>query len=298
MKRILVTAVAALALAGCGDENGNPVSADGTRPNFSVGPSGPKKSIYTSQQPASILSGTSAWEVATRFKASEPGRVVGFRFWRATGETGTNKGKLWTESGVKLTFGTFPHSGRAGWDTVMLAPYAEVRLAANTYYRVSVNTNVWQAKTYNGPPSPIVNSPLTGDFSYYGQPAGSMPTQGSNSWYFADVIFIPDGPLSNLYVASIQRGVNGNGEEAVVITVCNNGQATAAASTTLMDHQTGVFWDVQELATPSLAAGTCVPLAPTVVPGDPGATHFYYARADDPDVLYESNEDDNLRVLE
>jgi hypothetical protein len=298
MKRILVTAVAALALAGCGDENGNPVSADGARPRLSIGPSGPKKTIFTSQQPATILSGTSAWEVATRFKASEPGRIVGFRFWRAPGETGTNRGKLWTESGVQLANGTFPHSGRAGWDTVMLATYAQVRLAANTYFRVSVNTNVWQAKTYSGSPSPIVNGPLTGDFSYYGQPAGSMPTQGSYSWYFVDLIFIPDGPLPNLYVASIQRGLNGAGEEAVAIRICNNGQATAAASTTLMDHQTGIYWDAQFLPTASLVAGACALLTPAVVPGNPGDAHTYHVLADDSDVVYESNEDDNSGQLE
>ena len=77
MKRFLMMAAAAVALAGCGDGGGNPVSVSGTQPNLATGPSGPKKSIYTTQQPASFLSGTSAWAVATRFKASEPGRIVG-----------------------------------------------------------------------------------------------------------------------------------------------------------------------------------------------------------------------------
>jgi hypothetical protein len=298
MKRFLMMAAAAVALAGCGDGGGNPVSVSGTQPNLATGPSGPKKSIYTTQQPASFLSGTSAWAVATRFKASEPGRIVGFRFWRSPGETGTNRGRLWTESGEQLTFGNFPHSGRAGWDTVMLGTPQQVRLAANTYYRVSVNTNVYQAKTYNAYSSPIVNGPLTADFSYYGQPAFSMPTQGSNSWYFVDVIFIPDGPLSNLYVSSIERGLNGADEEAVAIRICNNGQVTADPSTTHLDHWTGTVWESLDLPTPSLAAGACVLLSPTVFAGSPGNTHSYYVFADALDVLYESNEDDNRGELD
>ncbi|HEX2092873.1 MAG TPA: hypothetical protein VHG28_10745 [Longimicrobiaceae bacterium] len=64
-------------------------------------------------------------------------------------------------------------------------------IQANTYYRVSVNTRVKQAKTYayltnNGD---IVNGPLTADYSYYGQPADDMPAQGIGSTYFVDIVF-------------------------------------------------------------------------------------------------------------
>jgi rhodanese-related sulfurtransferase len=185
-------------------------------------------------------------------------------------------------------------SGRPGWDTVNVS---DLRIPANTYYLASVNTNNWQAKTYNGSPSPIVNGPLTADLSYYGQPMDKMPGQSSYSWYFVDVIFIPDGPLPNLYVSSIQHGVN-NGTPTVYVTVCNNGQATAAASTILVQHWAGAYFNWYELATPSLPAGLCTTRPHEVAEAGEGQTNSYYVNADDHDVVYESNESDNQASLE
>jgi hypothetical protein len=185
--------LAVLALAACADTGRTPVEP--AAPRFY---SGDTWRIFTTQTPAEILTGTSPWEVATRFKVSVPGCITEFHFYRAPGETGTNYIKLWSNSGVNLMEWEvfFPVTG---WNTVPLVsqdgvgPAFDTRVCiqANTYFRVSVNTNTKQAKTYayftnNGP---IVRGPLTADFSYYGQPAGSMPTQGSGSIYFVDVTF-------------------------------------------------------------------------------------------------------------
>ncbi|HEU0078337.1 MAG TPA: DUF4082 domain-containing protein, partial [Longimicrobiaceae bacterium] len=116
------------------------------------------------------------------------------RFYRVTGETGTNTLKLWTDSGVLLASKNVVSTG-AGWKTVLLrTPLGtdeSVCLAPNTYYRVSVNTNAKQAKTpgYFATYGSITNGPLTADYSYYGQPTGSMPTSGSVSGFFVDVTF-------------------------------------------------------------------------------------------------------------
>jgi hypothetical protein len=290
MKRLIMASTAALAFAACGDGTTSPVSPDGTAPSLATGPSGPKYTVFTSQTPAGTVSATGGWEVATRFKASEPGRIVGFRFWRGTGESGTNVGRLWTNGGTLLRSASFPNSGRAGWDTVTFASN-QPRLAANTYFRVSVNTNAYQAKTFGSSAFSITNGPLTGDLSYYGQPTGSMPTTGSYSLFFVDVIFIPDGNIPNLYVHSITRGTSGL-DETVTIRVCNNGAATAAASTLRMDHSYFLFADVRDLATPSLAVGACTNLTPDVL-GEASAPHSYHVWADTNDVIYESNEGDN-----
>lgn len=193
LKRFVTIAGAALALAACADTRSSPVEPGA--PLFS---SGDTWRIFTTQTPAEVLTGTSAWEVATRFYATVPGCITKLHFYRAPGETGTNYIKVWTNSGVKREEMEvyFPVTG---WNTVNLvsppgvgpAYNLSICIPANTYHRVSVNTNTKQAKTYayftdNGP---ISRGPLRADYSYYGQPAGSMPTQGSGSIYFVDVTF-------------------------------------------------------------------------------------------------------------
>lgn len=294
MNRLLMMGAAALAITACSDGGTNPVSSDGSAPALVVAPTGPKYTLFTTLTPAGDVSATGGWEVATRFKASEPGRVVGFRFWRAAGETGSNQGRLWTNGGSLLRTATFPHSGRAGWDSVMFTAN-QPRLPANTYFRVSVNTNAYQAKTFRSSPFSITNGPLTADMSYYGQPTGSMPTTGSYSQYFVDVIFIPDGALANLYVASVTHHSAG---PSVTIRVCNNGTAASVPTITRMEHWVGFTDNIENLSTSSLAAGQCENLWTEVSWGLEGVPHSYYIRVDEGEDDYESNEGDNYYAVE
>lgn len=196
MKRFLLAA-AALALAACADAGPSPTAT--APPQFA---SGDDWTIFPeTMTPAQTVDATGGWEVATRFKASVPGCITAISFYRAQGETGDNIIKVWTNSGTRLYTDTLfaTSSSAAVWRTVDLAATAGVGppidsricISANTYYRVSVNTNTKQAKTYgyfttNGP---IVRGPLTADNGYYGQPAGSMPTTSSSSIYFIGVTF-------------------------------------------------------------------------------------------------------------
>lgn len=295
MRRVLLLA-AWVAAAGCADGGDNPVSARGTRPELAVGPPGPGHSVFTTQQPVDTAGVWGSWEVATRFKASEPGRVVGFRFWRAPGETGTNVGRLWTNAGSLLVSAPFPNYGRSGWDTVYLGGYAP-RLAANTYYRVSANTNTEQVRTYIGAPFNLWNGSLTADLSYAGQPIASMPTQAAYSLYFVDVIFIPDGPLPNLYAPSITLGQDEFGDPVAIVQVCNNGVEPAGESITRLEYRRGGSNGTEMMYTPPLAAGSCAdlpsgPLSRRTYPDD-----RYLAKIDNLDDVYESNERDNETFL-
>lgn len=142
--------------------------------------------IFTTQTPEVTLEGTSPWEVGTRFYAIEKGCVIGLRFWRAAGETGTNTLKLWTSSGAQLGSGSV--SSGSGWVYVYFSGFA--CLNPYEYYVVSVNTNFRQVKTplafANGV---IANGPLVADAGFYGQPAGSKPGTQSTSNFFVDVLF-------------------------------------------------------------------------------------------------------------
>jgi Domain of unknown function (DUF4082) len=188
MKSFFVASTLVLALVACGGDAG-PTSSqqralpDG--PSANHFPSGSIWSIFPSQTPTSTLSGIG--EVGTRFFATDDGAVIGLRFWQASGESGTHVIKLWTDSGALLSTRTVTTAG-SGWRT---AYFTGIRgLAANTYYRVSVNINGRYVRTTGAfAAGPIVNGPLVATSGYYGSPAGSMPTQPTTDNLFVDLVF-------------------------------------------------------------------------------------------------------------
>jgi hypothetical protein len=299
----------AFLLGACSDNNPTLVEKNGrepTQPKLATAPVGARWSLYTNQTPTETLSGAEpGWEVGTRFISSKMGKVIGFRFYRASGETGTNTARLWAENGTQLASAPFP-SGGAGWQTVYLLPGAAASIAANTYYRVSVNTNSVQVKTgggyaFNGF---LDNGPLHSEGGYYGQPTGSMPTSASASYFFVDVIFEEYVPLPNLYISQIvaNGGTNYYGQEVVNISVCNNGDGNAAASTTRLRYAwappSGGAWSYAPNAdyyTPALASGACLWLQP--VRSSSVGLNLYEVWADVNDVVYESNENNYANIV-
>jgi hypothetical protein len=305
VKRYMMAA-AVLALAACGDtESANPMaSAEGgpeRGPSLATAPVGARWSLYTGQTPTETLAASPGWEVGTRFSSSGRGKVVGFRFYRASGETGTNTARLWSENGQQLASATFP-SGGTGWQTVYLPANSAVSLTVNTNYRVSVNTNTAQVKTgggyvYNGS---LTSGPLYSEGGYYGQPTGSMPTSYSASYFFVDVIFEDYVPVPDLYVAQVVAfgGTNWQGQEVINVTVCNRGDGAAAASTLRVHKWVALFsgggyWAANsDWYTPALGVNGCVTIQPTVN-SVRQATNDYQVMTDVTDVVYESNEGNN-----
>jgi hypothetical protein len=294
--RYLAVGAALLALAACDDgESASPVlpKAEGEA-KLAVAPVGPRWNVFTSQSPTETLDATPGWEVGTRFTSSKSGKVIGFRFWRADGETGSNYAKLWTDAGSRMaTSPAFP-SG-TGWVEVRLA--TPVKVAANTVYRVSVNTNVRQVKKPGGyaTDGAISNGPLYSDGGYYGQPTGAMPSSSSASMFFIDVIFEEDVPLPNLVVTSI-----GPSEYSVFIRVCNRGTGSSDSFHTRLSHsyrtKTGGFAgrDADRyVLMPGLAAGECS-AANVAVSSPPEYWHDYTVYADSENRVYESVENDNV----
>jgi hypothetical protein len=201
MRHSFLAVTAALALAACADTSPTDVQAGQapglSEPSFYVSQPGSRWNIYTDQTPESTLDAAPGWEVGTRFYSSVPGRIVGFRFWRAVGETGTNTVKLWTDSGTQLVSKSISTSTTSGWRPALLkTPFVDqsVCIDANTYYRVSVNTNTKQVKTGGGYSfyGALSNGPLYSSGSNYGQPINVMPTTSSNSYFFVDVVFEDD----------------------------------------------------------------------------------------------------------
>ena len=74
-------------------------------------------------------------ELGMRFTSSVSGYVTGVRFYKASGNTGTHTGSLWSSSGTKLAAATFSGESSTGWQTATF-PTA-VAITAGTDYVVS-----------------------------------------------------------------------------------------------------------------------------------------------------------------
>jgi len=76
-----------------------------------------------------------AVELGTKVRFDGKGEVLGVRFYKGTGNTGTHIGSLWTASGQLLAQGTFSAETTSGWQKLMFN--SPVAVQANTTYVVS-----------------------------------------------------------------------------------------------------------------------------------------------------------------
>nr|WP_308258296.1 DUF4082 domain-containing protein [Saccharothrix obliqua] len=74
-------------------------------------------------------------EVGTKVRFNGKGEVLGVRFYKGAGNTGTHKGSLWSSNGLLLATGTFTGETASGWQTLTFP--SPVVVQANTTYVVS-----------------------------------------------------------------------------------------------------------------------------------------------------------------
>src|SRR5215467_11902926 len=141
-----------------------------------------------SGDPASI-------EVGVKFKADTYGFVSGIRFYKASTNTGTHVGNLWTSTGQLLASATFTGESGSGWQQVNFPD--PVAVTAGTTYVASYHTNVGQySDNPSGLANAVDNSPLhalsssssggNGVYTYSSSPA--YPSSSYNATnYWVDV---------------------------------------------------------------------------------------------------------------
>jgi hypothetical protein len=166
----------------------------------------------TGTTPGGIDSGdTSSIEVGVKFKTDTFGAATGIRFYKASANTGTHIGNLWTAGGQLLASATFTGESASGWQQVNFAQ--PVLLSPNTTYVASYfapkgHYSQDEGYFYTVPPigasAGNVNSPplhalqstngvINGVYSYSG--GSTFPTltfNGENYW--VDVVFSPAAP--------------------------------------------------------------------------------------------------------
>ncbi|MDP4249238.1 MAG: DUF4082 domain-containing protein, partial [Bacteroidota bacterium] len=118
--------------------------------------------IFTTETPTDPVGNDgSPLEVGVTFKSNTAGYIIGVRFYKSTGNTGTHIGELYTITGTRLAQATFTGETGSGWQTVMFD--TAVAIAANTPYVAAYYSDDGNyTSTNNYFTSDVINGPLTG----------------------------------------------------------------------------------------------------------------------------------------
>lgn len=161
----------------------------------------PGTSVFTTQTPVGTTAGpdqAGGIELGMRFQSSVSGYIVGAKFYKTSGNTGTHTGELYTNAGTRLAQYVYTNETSTGWQFVTFT--TPVAITANTTYVIACfsGSGFYPAAGNNYFANPVVNSPLTGladgtdgsngVFSYSATPTFPTSTyQKSNYW--VDAIF-------------------------------------------------------------------------------------------------------------
>ncbi|MDX1981258.1 MAG: DUF4082 domain-containing protein [Bryobacteraceae bacterium] len=138
-------------------------------------------------------------ELGVRFRASSAGAILGIRFYKASGNTGTHIGNLWTEGGALLGRATFSGETASGWQQVLFSQ--PVPVTANTAYvasyyapngRYSADLDYFAVSRTNGPLTAPADAPGAANGLYRRASSSVFPAETFRSAnYWVDVLFVP-----------------------------------------------------------------------------------------------------------
>jgi hypothetical protein len=140
----------------------------------------------------------SAVELGVKFRSDSNGSISGVRFYKASANSGTHTGSLWSSSGTRLATATFRSETASGWQQVNFA--TPVAISANTVYIASYHTNsghyscdqnFFASSGADSPPLHALANGVSGVNGVYAYGSGSSyPSLGWNSSnYLVDVVF-------------------------------------------------------------------------------------------------------------
>ena len=212
--------------------------------NFEPGTSTPPgaDTIFGSAVPTTVDSGDgSSVNVGVKFSSEVAGTITGIRFYKATANTGTHIGSLWSATGTLLATATFTNETASGWQQVNFT--TPVSIDPNTTYIASY---LAPKGHYSDTPSAfatsaVTNPPLTalanttsinGVYNY--STTNKLPTSSFKATnYWVDVNFEPG--TSTLTAPGQVTGVSasaGNGSAIVSWSAPSTGGAPTSYTIT------------------------------------------------------------------
>jgi Domain of unknown function (DUF4082)/Abnormal spindle-like microcephaly-assoc'd, ASPM-SPD-2-Hydin/Cep192 domain 4 len=236
------------------------------------------ETLFTTQTPQllNVSDGPTAnYELGVKFNSAVAGHINAIRFWKASRETGTHIGHIWSASGQLLASVAFASETSSGWQQQALS--TPLAISANAMYVVTVNTgNTYYVDTKHALAVTISNhdlSTVVGNNGVLG-PAGRFPT---SSWhasnYFRDVVFSPNvaAGLSSSSASLNFGNVNVGGSGSQTVTLTNSASTTVTIAQVV---PSGTGFSVTGITVPfSLAAGKQVSLNVTFTPRSMGTAN-------------------------
>jgi hypothetical protein len=157
-----------------------------------------------------------ALSLGMKFTSSVSGYITGFRFYKASGNTGTHTGMLHSLSGTLLAQAVFTSETASGWQQVNLA--TPVAVTAGTVYVVSYHSSsgyysttpgYFSSAVTNGYLRALANGENGGNGLYRYSATPVMPVNTYNSAnYWVDVVFnTVIAPASNRNGTAIADGM-------------------------------------------------------------------------------------------
>ena len=123
----------------------------------------------------------SAVELGVKFRSDVAGKITGIRFYKATANTGTHVGNLWSSTGTLLGSVTFSNETASGWQQMLLA--TPVAITSNTVYvasyhctigHYSEDDNYFLSNGVNNPPLHALTNGVSGGNGVYAYGASSV----------------------------------------------------------------------------------------------------------------------------
>ena len=142
-------------------------------------------------------------EVGVKFRSDVSGFIQALRFYKASTNTGSHVGHIWSSTGTLLGTATFSEESASGWQQVTFSN--PVPVSANTTYIASYFAPVGHYSADSGyfRSNGVDNAPLhlladgadgpDGVFAYSPTPAFPTDSFGSAN-YWVDVVFMPSPP--------------------------------------------------------------------------------------------------------
>ncbi|MGA2455563.1 MAG: DUF4082 domain-containing protein [Solirubrobacteraceae bacterium] len=189
----------------------------------------PQDTIFDFATPATIDSSeSSSIEVGVKFSSEAYGYVTGIRFYKATANTGTHVGSLWSAGGTLLASATFTSETASGWQQVNFS--SPILILPNTTYvagylapagHYSDTGSEFAFSGVSNPPLSALASSTSADGVFAYSSKSVFPTNSAGATnYWVDVDFEPaavPGQVTNVSATA------GNGSASLTWSAPANG---------------------------------------------------------------------------
>ncbi|HWY18965.1 MAG TPA: DUF4082 domain-containing protein, partial [Solirubrobacteraceae bacterium] len=157
--------------------------------------------IFGAGTPVTVDSGDGrSVELGVKFTSEAPGSIMGIRFYKASTNTGTHIGSLWSATGTLLAAATFTSETASGWQQVNFS--TPVAISANTTYiagylapkgHYSDTSSAFASSGVSNPPLSALANSISPNGVYTYSATSTLPTSSYKATnYWVDVNFEPE----------------------------------------------------------------------------------------------------------